>query len=467
MEEINTKKYKFRICAKCIHLTYKSHIPGEELLEFIKKTIPLEPYWYSIVWENGHEPSKGCIEEKDIENPHELSRESSAPPLGTCRSSIGESTQNTTTKASNKSGHEIHGRGITKSIDERPYEHTHAVFGYRRRFDIRSERRFDFRGIHPFIQPINGKKHETNIWKYHEKEPIAIWRSSCGPNDEIPISMDEKRIKSASSLYDACKEFGIEIKSVADIKLIRDDRRRPERHVHQYHGHKWKLPLERNFKCLFVYGATGTGKTQWAIHCFASPLIVSHVDQLRDFDASIHDGIVFDDMSFHHMPREAIIHLTDWDIDRQIHCRYSCAKIPAETRKIFTANINFEQCFPEDPSGAIRRRFTKIIHVSGNTFSSNNEREEEESSEASIILGEDNEETKDGDAREQGKHSSKGEETPQTKSSKETFGGTSDGSVWGCRSTHAFDYTDERGRKQNRVLELYEFDDAVSRFFMF
>jgi hypothetical protein len=104
------------------------------------------------------------------------------------------------------------------------------------------------------------------------------------------------------------------------------------------------------------------------VHQFECPLVVSHIDDLGDFDASRHDGIVFDDMSFAHLPREAVIHLVDWDLDRSIHIRYKRALIPARTRKIFTSNKTFYENFPADPSGAIRRRISRIIHVTGPTF---------------------------------------------------------------------------------------------------
>jgi len=102
-----------------------------------------------------------------------------------------------------------------------------------------------------------------------------------------------------------------------------------------------------------VVGDSGIGKTQYALSHFETPLLVSHMDDLRDFKADEHDGIVFDDMNFHHCPRTAQIHLTDKDQTRSIHCRYATASIPKNTRKIFTCN---ENGFPFIEDEAIRRR---------------------------------------------------------------------------------------------------------------
>ena len=152
---------------------------------------------------------------------------------------------------------------------------------------------------------------------------------------------------------------GVEIRSVSDVKLIRDDVPIRPPHVHLFPGAEWTLELDFA-RVLFLSGPSGCGKTQWAVHQFRNPLVVSHMDTLRQFRRGYHDGIVFDDMSFAHLPRESVIHLVDWDEDREIHCRYRCADIPRQTKKIFTTNMRFDQCFPFDESGAIRRRFSKF-----------------------------------------------------------------------------------------------------------
>lgn len=111
---------------------------------------------------------------------------------------------------------------------------------------------------------------------------------------------------------------------------------------------------------VILHGNTGLGKTQYALAHFERPYLVSHIDQLRDFDDTRFDGIVFDDMSFSHMPANTRIHLVDDECDRHIHVRYSTAFIPAGTKKIFTTNIGWDIIVsPTDDlaqTQAIRRR---------------------------------------------------------------------------------------------------------------
>lgn len=132
-------------------------------------------------------------------------------------------------------------------------------------------------------------------------------------------------------------------------------------------------PLEWGNTSKVIVGPPGIGKTQWAKCHFKNPLMVRHMDDLRQFDAKFHDGILFDDMDFKHMPRTAQIHLLDWWDNASIHCRYSNAFIPKETKKIFTANE-----FPFNDDGAIARRIevrdlwssgsgTGTAEVEGNT----------------------------------------------------------------------------------------------------
>lgn len=91
-------------------------------------------------------------------------------------------------------------------------------------------------------------------------------------------------------------------------------------------------------KSIFLHGPSSTGKTYFACAHFANPLLVSDMDQLKEFKPGFHDGLVFDDMSFLHIPPEKVIHLVDQDFERAIRCRHTNAVIPANTPKIFTHN---------------------------------------------------------------------------------------------------------------------------------
>lgn len=85
------------------------------------------------------------------------------------------------------------------------------------------------------------------------------------------------------------------------------------------------------------------------------------MDALRTNDLSF--GIIFDDMTFTHIADNHQIHLVDMDNDRDIHCRYTCVKIPAHTPKIITSNAPIEQIL-RISNPAIARRVT-VINVIG------------------------------------------------------------------------------------------------------
>lgn len=120
-----------------------------------------------------------------------------------------------------------------------------------------------------------------------------------------------------------------------------------------------------SMKSWILQGDPGTGKTQYALSHFACPLLVSHMDDLREFAPDTHDGIVFDDMDFKHLPRSTQIFLADCALDRTLHCRYQNAMIPRGTKKIFTTNEE-NTCF-DISDGAIKRR-VNILRVRAKLF---------------------------------------------------------------------------------------------------
>ena len=64
-----------------------------------------------------------------------------------------------------------------------------------------------------------------------------------------------------------------------------------------------------------------------------------HIDALKEYKTGMYEGIVFDDMSFKHWPREAQIHLLDTDNVSQINVKHSIAIIPEGTPRIITTNL--------------------------------------------------------------------------------------------------------------------------------
>jgi len=168
------------------------------------------------------------------------------------------------------------------------YDHTHFAGKWKKRIDTCDPRYFDFDGVHPNIKYIGTHKHECNIWEYHKKEEgQKCTQSERGPIDTIDLVA---KIQLADSLGDAIDIAGVHVKSVTDVVAIRNEKRKREIPERTYGEEDWSLKAPENWKVLFLYGATGTGKTEWAIHQFQAPLLVRHMDALRDYDSRIHDG---------------------------------------------------------------------------------------------------------------------------------------------------------------------------------
>lgn len=265
----------------------------------------------------------------------------------------------------------VHERGSTG------HQHSHVVLYWKSKIEFRSAHKFDFFDLHPNIKKLPSKRAVDDADDYCEKDivkgedHIFEWDKEPEGEESVQSSGDLLRdIVNAESLWDAIEAAGIRPRSVNDVKLIREDKKRRTGTGTTYPESSWTRPITSpGWKVLIITGGTGLGKTQWAIAHFTRALVVSHPDDLKHFDSRLHDGIIFDDMGFKHLHREFIIHLCDWDLDRSIHCRHYCAYIPRHTRKIFTTNLPFEQLFPEDPSGAIMRRITAIIEIDEVLFS--------------------------------------------------------------------------------------------------
>lgn len=131
----------------------------------------------------------------------------------------------------------------------------------------------------------------------------------------------------------------------------------------------FNVPFRPLNKATLVYGDTGYGKTAYAMGHFQRPLMISHMDELRNLSPD-HDGIVFDDLSFKHCPPEAVIHMLDMEYDRAIHMRYTTATLFAGLKRIFTHNTEnpfYNNNIDESQKEAIERRLDRV-HVLNKLF---------------------------------------------------------------------------------------------------
>jgi len=238
--------------------------------------------------------------------------------------------------------------------DENP--HIHVALSTKRRFTTTDPRFFDFNSCHPNVQRCRSW---NAVKTYVEKDGnVTTFNSS---SDSSTSLFEKARTLSKEEYYTFCLSrkipFGYADHAWRTIHHPAPEASTlttdfvpsgllglPELHYRTYDSTARKATI--------LIGPTGIGKTTWAtIHIPKPALLISHMDDLKLFSNQIHNGLIFDDMNFTHLPLQAQIHLVDFDQPRSIHVRYTCAHIPAETHKIFTCN---HYPFTEHP--AIARR---------------------------------------------------------------------------------------------------------------
>lgn len=236
--------------------------------------------------------------------------------------------------------------------------HRHVVCKWTKRVQTRNKRAFDIQGKHPNIQSVRSIKKAV---AYVSKDGEFFDIGTVPSDGDTDIDW-----ATAASTMSEC-----------DYLKLALQKRLP----YQYAQRFWQLgckqtceipvsyepDLTRESEALLLtalpegttvlVGNTGIGKTSWAKRVCPKPALwVRHIDVLRSFRPGYHKSIIFDDMSFMHLPREAQIHIVDQSDEAHIHCRYGHAVIPAKTVKIFTANA---YPFTRDP--AIERRVNLIV----------------------------------------------------------------------------------------------------------
>lgn len=240
---------------------------------------------------------------------------------------------------------------VSKESHEDGNTHFHAYVGYSKKPDIKNSRYFDYLGCHPNIQACRN----IQAWITYIKKDGDFLENE-GPKSIFA----ECHAMDLQSWIEHCIREKIQFAYCEKIwKMCHQPREntiteRPDQ-IYQAQALKDFSYENWNLKSLVIYGESGVGKTNWAKwHMDLPALFVSHMDVLRDYDPVYHRSIIFDDLSFMHMPRESQIHVVDTFDPRAIHCRYKTANIPPKTPKVFTAN---KRIFLNDP--AINRR----IHV--------------------------------------------------------------------------------------------------------
>lgn len=220
--------------------------------------------------------------------------------------------------------------------------HVHAAFKTKTRVQTTSCRIFDYKGRHGKYEAL---RKPTGAAIYFEKEDFVDY----GP---VPRAVGTKKrtidqilpeYKNEHSYMVECCNNGIPYQYAIWFKEQRVDN--PNTIGEDYQA---DITRERFDVCLqelvpgksnVFIGPSGIGKTSWAKRVAPKPALwVRHLDVLRQFKPEYHKSVIFDDMSFAHVPREAQIDLLDCENRQHVHVRYKHVELPAGITKIFTAN---------------------------------------------------------------------------------------------------------------------------------
>lgn len=252
-----------------------------------------------------------------------------------------------------------------RHLDGHP--HLHAAVRYADRIDLRCELHFDFSGFHPNVQKcsswgrvLNYLSKDNDTFDYADDS----YDDHRGPGNSVPIDYADRvqdftsysewlNFAVANSLsFGYAHAFWTDAQRDSTATIHAPDN--PDEHSRFIGVELADYNWHPEGKSYILRGPSGIGKTSWCKHWAPKPaLFVSHIDALRQFRATYHVSIIFDDLSFAHLPPQSQIHLCDYNDTRQIHMRHRVQQIPPGIHKFFTINPPY-QVFIEMP--AIERR---------------------------------------------------------------------------------------------------------------
>jgi len=271
------------------------------------------------------------------------------------------------------------------------YDHTHAAVIFKTRIQLKGSRKFDVYTtfddsrpvtiFHPHIQPkVSATQMEQIFLKYHRgwklneatgkmdyTEPILLeqWVPAAFQFTEEII----QEVVQAETLTKACIAGGIRPRTVMDAKTLRaeePERKRPA--PHKFPADSYRDIGPRDFMALHIHGASGLGKTKWALSrrapekvCLIKPFnSIGCLEALsKRFNPSVHELVVFDEVDLRFLTREQIIALMDADDECTLDVRFKSFTLPP-VQKIFISNPPPEALYPvvfgTESAHAIERR---------------------------------------------------------------------------------------------------------------
>lgn len=247
---------------------------------------------------------------------------------------------------------------ISQEVHEDGNLHLHALVCLASRLDIRSERYFDVGGFHPNIQATRNKEASKTYIKKDGNFIESTIQPETNPNLTNPYEWDQDLNEQQfyakgldSKVPFQYTHHAWQLRSKPNLTLTNQE---VNINFMSETLQKFEWDWTRN-QSLVISGKSGVGKSTWVKWKAPKPALwVTHIDDLRHYREGFHQSIIFDDMSFGHIPREAQIHLVDTFDSRSIHVRYGTVFLPAGIPRVFTTNLRTP--FSEDD--AIARRIS-------------------------------------------------------------------------------------------------------------
>jgi len=251
--------------------------------------------------------------------------------------------------------------------------HIHAYLLLKKKINIRDPNFLDLTG--PFDEKYHGNyqsaKARKRVLKYIMKDGDFLTNitdlpdtssSKEGWNKAIDLALEGKTAEAIAQVRETDpRAYIVNHSQITNcLRTLKPQSNKCSMTLEEFKG----LPeWTKGEKTLIIWGESGIGKTSLAKLLLPKGLFVSHMDNLKKYNEK-YEGIIFDDMSFLHLPRESQIHLVDSYDERQIHCRHTIAVIPAFTPKIITTNLTPARILAtSDP--AIARRIESFELIKG------------------------------------------------------------------------------------------------------
>lgn len=229
--------------------------------------------------------------------------------------------------------------------------HRHAFVAFSRRQDFRRPRVFDFYDRHPNAQSCRNRR--ASITYVKKDGDFLEWAENHRPDDrgdrdaELGRILERARTLTREEFFVWCVENHVQrgyydealrLVNLPDVDITDET---PYGTIEPALNGLilQNSPLPR-YQCLLLVGRTGCGKTSAAIRLCPKPALwVKHIDDLKMYRRDHHRCLLFDDLTFLHLPRDAQLQLVDLYHPTTIHVRYGVVRLPAGVPRIFTNNM--------------------------------------------------------------------------------------------------------------------------------